>query len=96
MSQAIGQLNFMLKYFVCILVGGLKLSLEETFHSGKVPMGNKPLALSDSVTQITTLICVPRIFSVLWGLPANVSVCVSFCFYVFLSVSLYSANLSNA
>ena len=23
-------------------------------HSGKVPMGNKPLALSDSVIQITT------------------------------------------
>ena len=34
----------------CVKVGvGLTL-----LHSGKVPMGEKPLALSDSVTQITT------------------------------------------
>ena len=39
-------------------VSSLKPPLPRTprilVHSGKVPMGNKPLALSDSVTQITT------------------------------------------
>ena len=64
-------------------------------HSGKVPMGEKPLALSDSVTQITTKISVPRTFSGLWGLPTNVYVCLSFCFYVFLSVSLYKIDKHN-
>ena len=36
------------------LVARLMLTAKHfPLHSGKVPMGNKPLALSDSVTQIT-------------------------------------------
>ena len=41
------------------------------------------------------LICVPRTFSGLWGLPAIISVCLSTCPSVCLSVSLYPDNMSD-